>query len=338
MSLLDRLLQKTPGRPDAPPSIDADMLKVLDAYLALGPAPAETLIVEEARRQPTLAEAARTLAIQKGHDVGLGVRTEEICYRGAGGSLPARVYRPDDRSGRPLLAYFRGGGWVLGGLDEYDAGPRAMARQAGAVVVSFDYRLAPEHPFPAAHEDAIAAYRWLLTEGERFGDVRRIAVMGEGAGGNLACNVAMWARDEGEPPPCAMALITPLAGADLRSESYVECGDVRPLTRSRMAWFLTQLLGDPCRAEDEARINLVEADLHDLPPATVITAGLDPLRTDGEILRDRLEASGDFVRGKTYPGVTHGFFGLGPLVRAAVHAQALVAQDLKRAYGDCAKE
>jgi acetyl esterase/lipase len=338
MSLLDRLLAKSPGRPDAPPSIDGDMLKVLDAYLALGPKPAETLIVEEARRQPTLAQAARTVAAQRGVDLSQGVRTEEITYPAARDVLAARIYRPDDRPDRPLLAYFRGGGWVLGGLDEYDAGPRAMARQTGAVVVSFDYRSAPEHPFPAAHEDALAAYHWLLSEGSALGDARRIAVMGEGAGGNLACNVAMWARDEGERRPCAMALVTPLAGADLRSESYNECGEVRPLTRSRMEWFLTQLLGDPARAEQEGRINLVEADLHDLPPATVITAELDPLRTDGEILRDRLEASGDRVRGKTYRGVTHGFFGLGPLVRAAGSAQAMVAHDLKRAFAECAAD
>lgn len=337
MSILDRILQREPTTPGAYPTMDPDMRRVLEAYEALGPKPAETLLVEEARRQPSLAQAARDLMNKRDLDWSLGVRTEEIVYQGAAGPLPARVYRVDDRNDRPLLAYFRGGGWVLGGLDEYDAAPRAIARAAGATVVSFDYRSAPEHPFPDAHEDAVAAWRWLLKDGAALGDVRRVAVMGEGAGGNLACNVAMRARDEETQSPCAMILISPLAGADLRSESYAECADVRPLTASRMQWFLTQLLGDPRRAADEPRINLVEADLHDLPPAVVITAELDPLRTDGEILRDRLEASGDRVKGKTYGGVTHGFFGLGLLVKDAAAAQAMVAQELKRAYADCAE-
>lgn len=302
----------------------------------LGAEPLEALSVEKARGQATPADAAlevlRGRKMQKLAD--LGIVTEDITIPGAAGPLPARIYRPDTkRHSHPIIAYWHGGGWVIADIDAYDASCRATAQFADCIVVSCHYRQAPEAPFPAAHQDALAAYRWVVDNCAALGGERnRIAVMGEGAGANLALNVAIAARDQGLRAPCHMALICPIAGADMNTESYLENEAARPLSGRDMAWFAQHVFSERSQTGDP-RINLVAADLHGLPSATIVRAEIDPLRTEGEILERRLEDAGSEVRARTFNGVTHEFFGMGLVVKQAAAAETFVAHELKRAFG-----
>jgi acetyl esterase/lipase len=312
------------------------MRKVLEAFLDMNPQPIETLTPEEARRQPTAADAAMKVLRERRMDrtADLGVLTEDITIPGAAGDLPARIYRmhASDKL-HPVVVYFHGGGFVIADLNTYDSTPRAVAKFGDVIVVSCHYRQAPEDPFPAAHEDAFAAYRWVLDNAQAFGgDPRRVAVMGESAGGNLAAGVAMMARDQGVQLPAHMALIYPLAGVDMNTPSYRENAEAKPLNKAMMQWFVKHALPNPSDLQDP-RINLVEADLRGLPGATVVTAEIDPLCSEGELLAERLEAKGVDVRHKTFHGVTHEFFGMGLVVKDAAAAETFVVHELKRAFG-----
>jgi acetyl esterase/lipase len=324
---------REPHRPGKP---DMVMQKILDTWMDLGPIPIETLSPQEARRQPTPAHAVKKIL---GSEVGredptLGIETQDITIPGPGGPIAARVYSPNLGGSdlKPVVVYWHGGGFVIADLDVYDGGPRGISRFADVVVVSCHYRQAPEHKFPAAHEDALAAYRWVLDNAQTFGgDPRRVAVMGESAGGNLACATAMAARDQGLPLPCHMALIYPVAGNDMETESYRENATAKPLNKAMMKWFVGHTFEEESQTADP-RINLVDADLSGLPSATVICAEIDPLRSEGELLAQRLEAAGSEVRHKTFHGSTHEFFGMAPVLPDAVAAQTFVAHELKRAF------
>lgn len=316
---------------------DSDMRKVLLRLEELGPKPVETLTPAEARRQPTPADAVLSILKERGEEVPpkLGVATRDITIEGATGPLPARLYRPEksEKGDLPLVVYFHGGGWVFADLDVYDASPRAMARFADCAVLSCHYRQAPEHKFPAAHDDAFAAYQWALAHADDLGaDSTKVAVMGESAGGNLALNVAIRARDEGVTAPVHMALIYPVAGADMNNESYIANADAKPLNKAVMEWFARHVFDDASQAKD-ARIDLVNADLHGLPSATVIGAEIDPLADEGELLMRRLKDAGSDVRGEIYRGCTHEFFGMGLVVKDAAIAESFVAHELKHAFG-----
>lgn len=314
-----------------------DMARVLDKMTELGIRPIETLTVEEARTQPTPADAVRALA---GPAPGDGVTARDTVIAGPSGDLAVRIYEPvaadDDAGGarRPMIVYWHGGGWVIADIDTYDAGARALARETGAVVVSCDYRRAPEHPFPAAHDDAFAAYAWAVEQAEEFGcDAGRIAVAGESAGGNLAANVALSAARRGLQPPVHALLVYPVASANLMSPSYLANARAAPLSKAAMKWFIGHVFTSKADAKDP-RIDLVNRpDLGDAPPTTVITAGIDPLRWDGETLAQRLTEAGVAVHHANYPGAAHEFFGMDAAVAAARDAQALAGQELRRAFG-----
>lgn len=314
---------------------DLEMTRVLDELKAMGAEPIEDLTPAEARRQPTPADAVRSLAAKAGLEIpDDGVTAHDISYPGAEGDVAARVYRPAGaEGGLPVVLYFHGGGWVYGALDAYDAGPRAIAARTGAVVVSAHYRQAPEHKFPAAHDDAFEAYRWVLEEWETLGgDPARIAVMGESAGANLAINVAIAARDAQLPAPVHMALVYPVAGVDLATPSYVINEHARPLNKAMMGWLLGHILPDAQSASDP-RLDLVgAARLDDLPSTTLLTAEIDPLRSEGQALGAKLRAAGVAVNAIDFEGVTHGFFGMAAVVRDARHAQEAVSRDLKAAF------
>ena len=321
--------------------LDPGMHDVLAAFADMRPQPIETLTPAAARRQPSVADAAMRLLRARGgdRDYAAGVATKALTIPDPGGDIAARLYGPelegnaDDAAPLPVVVYWHGGGFVLADLNTYDATPRAIARQAGCVVVSCDYRHAPEHRFPAPLEDALAAYRWVRENAASFGgDPERVAVMGESAGGNIAANVAIMARDQGLPAPARMVLVYPVAGDDMDSPSYQENAHAAPLNKAMMAWFVEHYLDDPAHAADP-RVNLVTADLTGLPDATLVMAEIDPLRCDGERLAQALEAAGVAVHAHTYAGVTHEFFGLAPLVKDAVKAQALVVHDLKKSFG-----
>jgi acetyl esterase/lipase len=300
-------------RPDAKPT--ADMKAVLGKLDALRPMPIELLTPEQARKQPTIADAVRALRRDRGEstDPQPVARVEDRKIPGAAGEITARIYTPEGASPFPVVLYFHGGGWVLGTIDTYDASARAIANAARTIVVSVECRKAPESKFPAAHEDAFAAYRWVLGNAASIkGDPERVAVAGERAGGNLAANVAIMARDRGVKPPVYQVLICPVAGdAD--------------------AWSLGHYLNHAAESSDP-RIALVRGDLGGLPPATVITAEIDPLRSEGQMLSERLGASGVPVEYRSFPGVTHEFFGTGAVVSEAKQAVAFATDGLKEAF------
>ena len=312
---------------------DPDMARVLEALNGLNIKPIETCTVEEARAQPTAADAAAVVMRADGISPEVpGVTTRDVTYPGACGLRRARIYTPEGDRPFPIVLYFRGGGFVIASLDAYDATPRAMAGKTGAIVVSADYAMAPEHKFPAPHDDAFAAYRWVLETAASFGgDPTRIAVMGESAGGNLATNVAIDARDHGLTSPLAQILVYPLAVNNLVQPPEMENTNAEPLTISMLWWFMDKLLAD--RGDIKSPLlNLLRADLRDLPPATIINAGIDPLESDGGKLARRLRDAGNRVVNVVYPGVTHEFFGMAQVVKAAAEAQALAAAHLREAF------
>ena len=338
MSLLDRIL----GQPDKPrdtsAKADRHMQKVLDELASLGGKPIETLDASEARRQPTPTDAVKSLLRKGGKDpaADLGVKTTDITIPGAVGPLQARIYKPHEHSEdrlHPVVVYFHGGGFVIADLDVYDGGPRGVSRMADVIVVSIHYRQAPENKFPAAHDDATAAWKWVLANAQTFGgDPRRVAVMGESAGGNLAINVSIAARDQGLQAPVHQVLVYPLVGNDLNTPSYVENEHARPLSKAIMKWFVENTFASESETADP-RVNVVEADLIGLPDTTVILAEIDPLRSEGELLAERLEQAGSHVRHKTFNGSTHEFFGMATVVPDAMAAQTFAAHELKRAFG-----
>ncbi|HEX2524770.1 MAG TPA: alpha/beta hydrolase [Geminicoccus sp.] len=314
---------------------DPDMRMVLQALQTMGGKPIETLSAQEAREQPTPADAAMQVMRQRGItqpplDI---ANVEDRTISGDAGPIPIRIYTPDGNGPFPVVVYYHGGGWVIADLDTYDASARALAHHANAIVVSAHYRQGPEHKFPAAHEDAFKAYQWAVANAQALGgDPSRIAVVGESAGGNLAMNVAMQARNTGTTQPVHEVLVYPVAGTDVNTASYQENANAKPLNKPMMEWFFRQYLNGPGDFADP-RINLIAADLKGLPPTTIIGAEIDPLRSEGVTLAQRLEAAGVPVTYQLYDGVTHEFFGMGAVVDDALDAEELAGMQLQRAFG-----
>jgi acetyl esterase/lipase len=333
-SSFGRLADLIHGNPMA--RLDADMKHVLDRLALLGARPLEFTSPPAARRQPTLADAVAAIISGLGRPpIEDGVETEAISIAGAEAELAARLYRPQGLLSRlnPMILYFHGGGFVTGDLDSHDASARALARRTGAIVVALDYRLAPEHKFPAAHDDAEAAWRWLVGAARELGgDPRRMAVAGEDAGANLALHVALTARDAHLTPPVAQLLVHPMAGSDLSRPSYGEMMRALPIGLPAVQWRLRHALQDRAQLSDP-RLDLVARDdLARLGPTTLILAEIDPLRSEGEALAEALEAAGVPTSCTVHDGVTQGFFGLGLVVTKALFAQADAAEALNRAF------
>jgi len=338
MSIIDKIFGTDDEKREGPAKADGPMQKVLDELASLGGKPIETLSPEEARRQPTPTDAVKSLLRKDGKnpDDDMGVKTTDITIPGAAGPIQARIYKPHDHSEdklHPVVVYFHGGGFVIADLDVYDGGPRGVSKMADVIVVSVHYRQAPENKFPAAHEDAVAAYKWVLDNAQTFhGDPQKVAVMGESAGGNLAINVSIAARDQGLKAPLHQVLVYPLVGNDLNTPSYIENADAKPLNKPMIEWFVKHTFNSEAETADP-RVNVVDADLSRLPSSTVILAEIDPLRSEGETLAERLEAAGSDVRHKTFHGSTHEFFGMATVVPDAAVAQTFAAHELKRAFG-----
>jgi acetyl esterase len=253
---------------------------------------------------------------------------EDIEVPGGDGPRPARVYRPEGDGPHPTIAFFHGGGFTIGDLESYDLTARKLCRDVGAVLVSTDYRLAPENPWPAAVGDALAATRWA---GENVsdlgGDAARLAVAGDSAGGNLSAVAAQQLRDDG-PPLAAQLLIYP--STDLTSErpSHRENGSGYFLTLEDMEWFHGNYLPDPEAATDP-RVSPLFGDLAGLPPAVIATAEFDPLRDDGDAYAAALEEAGVKVVHRRFDGLVHGFFAFGPFSSTAEGAVRLLCDDLR---------
>lgn len=316
---------------------DDDQLALASAYDSLEPKAIEKLDVAEARRQPTAADAVAELLRRQGRTTSRealvpGVSSTEVQVDGAAGPLPARVFTPMGTGPLPVILYFHGGGWVIADRDVYDASARGLARESGAIVVSVDYRLAPEHKFPAAWDDAMAAYGWLLGHaGELGGDPGRIALAGESAGGTLALATAVAVRDAGLRMPLHVLAVYPVAQTSLNTESSLENAIAKPLNRAMISWFFDHLK----RSDDDLhdpRLHLLGADLGGLPSVTIIGARLDPLRSDGAKLEEALRNVGVPVQREVYEGVAHEFFGAAAVLEKAREAQAFAGDRLRRAF------
>jgi acetyl esterase len=254
----------------------------------------------------------------------------DVAIDGPGGAVPARTFRPETPQRPGAVLYFHGGGWVTGTLDTYDALARALAEAAGAVVVLVDYRLAPEHPFPAALQDSAAALRWLPQHAAELGaDPDRLAVAGDSAGGNLATVVARQARDAGGPALRHQVLVYPALDPTTSSASFRELSDDYLLSTADMRWYWHQYLG--CADPAHPDIAPARADLAGLPPATVLTAEYDPLRDEGEDYARRLDDAGVPVDLHRIGGVIHGFFRWRAVTPAAGEAMETAGAALRKA-------
>ncbi|MBI4909327.1 MAG: alpha/beta hydrolase [Acidobacteria bacterium] len=255
---------------------------------------------------------------------------EDLRIPGPAGEIPVRIYNSDAAAPRPCLVYFHGGGWVVCNLDTHNGPCRAIARRAAATVVSVDYRLAPEHKFPAAVDDCYAATVWVADNADRLGiDPARISVGGDSAGGNLATVMAIRSRNEGGPKFASQILVYPVT--DLSSFdtcSYREFAEEHQLTRALMDWFRVHYLQGSISEDGRHPYvsPLLEPDLSGLPPALVITAECDPLRDEGEAYARRLEAAGVPVTCTRYEGMIHPFFTLSAYMPRAFDAYQQVAE------------
>jgi acetyl esterase len=236
----------------------------------------------------------------------------EVTLAGAEGPLRGRLYVPSADAGEsrpaPLVVYFHGGGWVVGDLDTHDQPCRLLARHSGARVLSVDYRLAPEHPFPAPVADALAAFRDALGRAAELGiDPTRTAVAGDSAGGHLAAVTALLAASDGGPAPAFQLLIYPVTDCLEPSASRLAFGEGFLLTKENMDWYEEQFIGADGDRHDPRISPLLAPSLEGLPPAMVVTAGFDPLRDEGEAYARRLRESGVPCALRRHPGSVHGF-------------------------------
>ncbi len=293
---------------------------IVDQIAALPELP--TLTPVEARGRPVPLEAAPEA---------VGSLTARA-IPGPGGPMAIRIYRPKDAL-RGALVYFHGGGWVVGSLESADASCRALANRSRCVVISIDYRLAPETKFPGAVDDAYAATRWVADNAADLRiDPARIAVGGASAGGNLAAAVALVAREKGGPRIAFQLLTVPVTELSSKAASHREFADGYGLTSADMEWYGRHYVRTDADADDP-RASVLRADLHDLPPAFVITAECDPLRDDGEAYADRLRELGIAARYKRYPGMFHGFMSFPGVLPEAAEAFEDAGSALREALG-----
>jgi|GEM_PF-197208 len=315
--------------------IDKDVWKVLEQYQGFGVPPVTTLSPQEARQTQTMVDAVNAIRQQRGDDLtpeAVGdVRDQMI--QGPGGEIPVRIYSPKGNGPFPILVYFHSGGWVLGDLESVDAVCRALTNLAQCLVVSVAYRLAPEHQFPAAAQDAYAATQWVMANAEAVdGDPRRVAVGGESAGGNLATVVALMARDSSTQLPIYQALIYPVLNDAFDTPSYEQFANDSPLSRDRMRWFWGQYLPDEAAGANPYASPLRASDLRGLPPALIITAENDPLRDEGEAYAKRLQDADVPVVMSRYNGMTHLFMPMLPVVERVRDAVLEIAAGLRSAF------
>jgi acetyl esterase len=257
--------------------------------------------------------------------------------RGPAGTIPLRSYRPLGARADavlPVLVYYHGGGWVIGDLDTHDTLCRQLANQSGCAVIAVDYRLAPEHPFPAAVDDAIAAAYWVRKEAANLKvDPQRIAVGGDSAGGNLAAVVALAARDAGDLPIAFQLLIYPATDQRRNTPSHEANAQGYLLTRDSITYYHGHYLGGDQRDTDWRASPLLHAHHENLPPAFVLTAGYDPLRDEGLSYAQKLSEAGNRAALVCFERQIHGFVPMGRVLGEANVAVQLCAAQLKQALG-----
>ena len=311
-----------------PVILDPDAAAVFKAFQEAGRPAYETLTAPEARDyymqarlvsnpEPPELKSAEPLSIPAPH-----------------GAIPARIYTPKTLRTKdglaPCLVFFHGGGWVIGNLETHDVVCRKLAHEGELIVISVDYRLAPEHKFPAAVDDSIAATNWIAANASRLGiDAARLMVGGDSAGGNLAAVVSLHARDSGGPKIAGQVLVYPATEFARTHASHREPETSILLTHSVIGWFANHYMGDADRSDWRASPARAKT-FAGLPPAYVLTAGADPLRDEGDEYAARLKEAGVPVAYKHFPGQFHGFFTMGKLLKQADVAVTEIATWLKR--------
>lgn len=300
--------------------LDPDILRVLDVVAGLNAPKYEDVGAQQARQQ---FDAVARLREQR-----FGVEpvkaTQDLTVAGPAGDIPIRVYWPDaDGAGPlPVVMFIHGGGWTIGNIASYDAQARSTCNRTGALLVSLDYRLAPEHPYPAALDDAEAVLEWTVANAaELGGDPERIGLWGDSAGGNLAAALTLRARDRGTPPIKAQCLVYPSVDTSTPHPSHERFAQGYLLTAATSLWFSTNYLPDFALRLEPCASPLLAGTHADLPPAVIAVASHDVLRDQGEAYARKLQADGVRVWHRTYPGLVHAFYALGGLSAAAQAAQ-----------------
>ncbi|MER1987361.1 MAG: alpha/beta hydrolase [Solibacillus sp.] len=305
--------------------LDSQAQFLLEQMDAAGAPPMSSLSPEEARSTTDFSALAGIP-----EEVG---KVENRTIPGPGGEIPVRIYTPEGEGPFPSLVFYHGGGWVIGDLDTVDVPCRLLTNRANCVVVSVDYRLAPEHKFPAAADDAYAAAKWVVENGPSIQvDSSRVAVGGDSAGGNLAAVVSLLARDKNEIDLAYQLLIYPVTNYSYETVSYRDNADGYLLTKDSMVWFWDHYLRDAEDGKNPYASPLRTEDLSSLPPTLVITAEFDPLRDEGEAYAQRLKEAGVQVEETRYNGMIHGFFWMPGALEQGMQAVNQAADALKRAF------
>ncbi|PTL84790.1 alpha/beta hydrolase [Vitiosangium sp. GDMCC 1.1324] len=280
----------------------------------------------------TRLRARREALVHRGEPIEVGA-VRELVLETPAGPLKARHYAPVSREApRPLLVFFHGGGFVLGDLDTHDSACRLLCRHADLHVLSVEYRLAPEHPFPAGLEDALAAYAWACAHAQELGaDPSRVAVGGDSAGGNLAAVISQHAVQNGLPAPALQFLLYPAVDRTVHRASLDHFAEGFFLTRADIAWFQKQYTGASVTGPDPKTSPMVSRELSGLPPALVVTAGFDPLRDEGEAYAHALREAGTPVTLRRFDALIHAFanmVGVSPACRDAVVEMASMLREM----------
>lgn len=318
------------------PMLDPQMQAVIDELVAFEAPKLTDMNPANARQGTPLVNAVQAVLTKQGKPPLEPV--VNIAHRlipgGAGQQMLIRIYQPAGDGPFPALVYFHGGGFVIANLDVYDSSCRALTNAANCAVISVAYRLAPEAKFPAAPEDAFAAYKWVLQNAASIRvDPSRVAVGGESAGGNLATVTALLARDRGAQMPVHQMLIYPVTKLSTDFPSHQAFVNTMPLATPALVWFYNNYVRRASDANNPYASPLLARSLAGLPSATVITAEVDPLRDEGEAYANRLREAGIAVTATRYLGVTHEFFGLAGIIDKAKQAVAEAATGLKTAFG-----
>ena len=309
------------------PSLHPQIVNALEVMKKLGLKPIEAMSPDEARRQ--MEETARS---RKAEPLPVA-RVEDRAIAGPAGPIGLRLYWPDAERPVPAIAYYHGGGHVIGSLDTHDLIARNLCSLAGMLVMSVDYRMGPEHRFPAAVEDSFAALEWLAANAASLGaDPARLGVHGDSAGANLAAVMALMARDKGLVLRL-QSLVYPISDYALNGDSYEKYAEgYGPLTRAAMVWFQGYYLRGPADAADWRASPIRAASLAGVAPAMIVTAECDVLHDDGERYAAALQNAGVAVEYREYAGMIHAFFGMVPAVDDALNAQRAVADAFRRAF------
>jgi acetyl esterase/lipase len=312
---------------DASGLLEPQAQELVDAYAALRPRPVEALPPDQARQEPAPVDGLRALLSERGLDEPEEVaRVSDLTIPGGDGQpLPLRVYHPHGEGPFPVVVWVHGGGWVLFDVDQADASCRGLCNKAQAVVVAPDYRRAPEHPFPAAHDDVLATWRWLRHNAQHLGaDPHSMSIGGESVGGTMAAATAAQLVLRGEPLPTALVCVYPVTTSEQLGPSMTDSADARPLSRPLLSWMALNAFADSPQASHDPRVDLLslqDAVLAAMPPTLVIGAERDVLRSQGEHFAARLRCAGVHVRYTAYRRVMHEFFGASAVLDKAEQAQ-----------------